>query len=36
MKFVLRRVEDIVGNKENAGLQDFLLFQRCFQKASFL
>ena len=35
MKFVLRRVKDIVGNRENAGLQDFLLFPRCFQMASF-
>ena len=35
LKFVLRRVENIVGKGENAGYQDFLLFQQCFQKFSF-
>ena len=29
------RVENIVGKKENAGSQHFLLFPQCFQKASF-
>ena len=31
----LRKVEDIVGNRENAGLQDLLLFPQCFPKACF-
>ena len=31
LKFVLGRVENIVGKGENAGYQHFLLFQRCFQ-----
>ena len=35
-KFVLGRVENIVGKGENAGDQHFLLFPQCFQKASFL
>ena len=35
IKFVLGRVEDIVGKGENAGYQHFLLFPQCFQKASF-
>ena len=35
LKFVLGRVEDIVGKGENAGHQHFLLFRQCFQKASF-
>ena len=30
----LDRVENTVGKGENAGCQHFLLFQRCFQKAS--
>ena len=34
-KFVLRSVENIVGEGENAGYQHFLLFLQCFQKASF-
>ena len=34
LKFVLRRVENIVGKGENAGYQHFLLFPQCFQKAS--
>ena len=29
------RVENIVGNGENASYQHFLLFPQCFQKASF-
>ena len=32
-KFVLGRVEDIVGKGENADYQHFLLFPYCFQKA---
>ena len=35
-KCVFERVENIVGKGENAGNQHFLLFQQCFQKASFL
>ena len=35
LKFVLGRVENIVGKGENAGYQHFLLFPGCFQKASF-
>ena len=35
LKFVLGRVENIVGKGENAGYQHFLLFPQCFQKASF-
>ena len=35
LKFVLGRVENIVGKGENAGSQYFLLFLQCFQKASF-
>ena len=35
MKFVMGRVENIVGKGENAGYQHFLLFPQCFQKASF-
>ena len=34
LKFVLRRVENIVGKGENAGYQHFLLFPHCFQKLS--
>ena len=34
LKFVLGRVENIVGKGENAGDQHFLLFSQCFQKAS--
>ena len=33
IKFLLERVENIV-EAENAGSQDFLLFPKCFQKAS--
>ena len=33
MEFVLEWVENIVGKGENAGIQHFLLFKRCFQKA---
>ena len=35
MKFVLGRVESIVGKRENAAYQHFLLFPQCFQKATF-
>ena len=35
LKFGLGRVENTVGKGENAGHQHFLLFQQCFQKASF-
>ena len=35
LKFVLERVENIVGKGENAGYQHFLLFPQCFPKASF-
>ena len=34
-KFILGRVENIVGKGENAGYQHFLLFPRCFQKFVF-
>ena len=34
MKSVLERVENLVGKKENADYQHFLLFPQCFQKAS--
>ena len=34
LKFVLGKVENIVGNGENAGYQHFLLFLQYFQKAS--
>ena len=34
LKFILQRVENIVGKGENAGYH-FLLFPRCFQKPSF-
>ena len=34
-KFVMGKVEIIVGNGENVGYQHFLLFPQCFQKASF-
>ena len=33
LKFVLGRVEDILGKGENAGYQHILLFPQCFQKA---
>ena len=36
LKFVIGRVENIVGKGENAGNQHFLLFPQCFQKASIL
>ena len=35
LKSGMRRVENIVGKGENAVYQHFLLFLRCFQKASF-
>ena len=31
-KFILGRVENIVGNGENADYQHFLLFPKCFQR----
>ena len=34
-KFILGRVENIVGKGEKAGDQHFLLFPQCFLKASF-
>ena len=34
LKFLLRRVENIVGKGENAGYQHFLLFLQCIQKPS--
>ena len=36
LKFILRRVENIVGKGENAGYQHFLLFSPCFQKVSYI
>ena len=36
LKFVLNRVENIVGKGENAGDEHFLLFLHCFQEASSL
>ena len=35
LKFLLERVENIVGKGENAGYQYFLLFPQCFQKDSY-
>ena len=35
LKFALEWVESIVPKGENAGYQHFLLFQQCFQKASY-
>ena len=35
LKFVLRRVENIVGNGENAGYQYFLLFPQFLKKVFF-
>ena len=34
-KFLLDRVENIVGKGENAGYQHFFLFPKCFQEPSF-
>ena len=34
-KYILGRVENIVGKGENAGYLYFLLFPQCFQNASF-
>ena len=34
LKFVMGRVQNIVGKGENAGYQHFLLFPQCFLKAS--
>ena len=33
LRFVLEKVENIVGKGENAGHRHFLLFPQCFQKA---
>ena len=35
LKFILGRVENIVGKGENAGDQHFLLFSQCFLLVSF-
>ena len=35
LRLALGMVENIVGKGENAGIQHFLLFPQCFQKASF-
>ena len=35
MKFVLGRVENIVGKGGNAGYKHFLRFPQCLQKASY-
>ena len=35
MELSYEGIENIVGKEENAGYQHFLLFQLCFQKASF-
>ena len=35
LKFVLGRLENIVGKGENAGYQYFLLFPKYFQKVSY-
>ena len=35
LKFVLQRVESVLGKGENAGYQHFLLFPPCFQKSFF-
>ena len=32
-QFLFERVENILGNGENAGNQHFLLYPKCFQKA---
>ena len=34
MIYVLDRIDNIVGKRENAGYQHFLLFPKCFQKSS--
>ena len=36
LKFVLGRVEYMVGKGENAGYKHFLLFPPCFHKASYV
>ena len=36
LKTVYGSVENIVGKRENAGYQHFLLFQQCFQKSFLL
>ena len=34
IKFVVYKIQNIVGKGENAGYQHFLLFPQCFKKAS--
>ena len=36
LKFVVGRVENIVGKWEDSGYQHFLIFPQCFQMSSFL
>ena len=36
LKFVLGRVENVVGKGENAVHQHFILFPQCFRKASYI
>ena len=36
LKFILWKVENIVGKEENAGDQHFFLFRQCFQKSPFI
>ena len=33
VKFALDKIQNIVGEEENAGYQHFLLFPQCFQMA---
>ena len=35
LKYLLGRVDNIVGKREDASYQHFLLFPQCFQNASF-
>ena len=35
LKYVLGRIENMVGKGENAGYQHFLLFPPCFQKTPY-
>ena len=35
LKFVLGRVENIVGKGDSAGFQHFLLFPQCFQQTAY-
>ena len=36
LKFVSERIESILGKRENAGYEHFLLFGKCLSEASFL